>query len=290
MDEFNTTPSPLPDVADTQGTDQNTTENGSNTDLDDLSQGQALYKILVDGVEEEYDLDTLKKMASHGKGADKRMSEAGRLKQDTTKLLELLRQDPIAVRKELDKEFSEKKFLTERLAALMNEEMMTPAQKQQAQDARELQDYRESRRKEQEDIQQKELQATVNVEIQKLDVEFAQAFEEVGLPKTDEARRRLATIMLQAAENGQNIPTNTLAKFVKDEMHKELMALLSTSDDASFEALLGSDLLSKAQKLSLKKIKKPGNSVTPGAIKRDVVQTKPKGRTRDDFLGDLGMF
>lgn len=250
-----------------------------------------MYKIMVDGQEEEVDLETLKKAYSHGKGADKRMGEAGRLKSDATRLLEMLRNDPIAVRKELDKDWDEKGFLAQRLSELMEEEMLTPEQRQQKQDLRELEEYRSSKKKQQEEIKEKELQEHMNVEIEKLDKEFADAFEQAGLPKTNEMRRRLATMMLEANENGQDISALDLAKMVKKETQQELVELLKAADDETYEAILGSDLLTRSQKIALKKVKHPGNRTTPA--KRDAEPAEEKKdvkklRQADDILSDLG--
>jgi hypothetical protein len=250
-----------------------------------------MYKLLIDGEEEEVDLDTLKKMASHGKGADKRMTEAQKLKQDAERLLAILGQDPIAVKRELNKDFDEKKFLTERISQLLEEEMLTPEERQAKEDAEELRAYREAKKKEAEEINNKNLQDSMQVEIQKLDVEFADAFEQTGLPKTNEARRRLATMMLEAVENGQQIPTLTLAKQVKKEMMEELSAILAVSDDQAFEDLLGSELLTKAQKLSLKKVKQPGNRTEPRTTPRDPPPgDKPQRKTTAEFLREQGFF
>lgn len=296
MDEF-TQGAPIEPTANTieqnspELGENNTTSNDTTTEpFEGLSQGQALYKLVHDGQEEEVDLQTLLKLASHGKGADKRMSDAGRLKADAQKLIDMIRNDPIAARKELEEGFNEKDFLVNRLAKLMEESAMTPEQKQQRQDMQELQELRAKKKLEQDEINNSKLKETMNVEIKKLDEEFAAAFAEAKLPKTEYARRRLAAVMLQAQDNGQNIPTVQLAKLVADEIRQEQKeSWLSLPDDEAFEALLGSELLTRAQKISLKKIKSPGNPVKPNVVKRDdTPRMKPK--TAEDFLGDLGMF
>lgn len=260
--------------------------------LDGLTQGQALYKLMVDGQEEEVDIETLKKAYSHGKGADKRMTEAGRTKADALRVLDMLRADPIAALKELQGEaFNEKEFITKRLAALMDDEMMSPEERQARTEAEELKAYRAEKHRVKEEAEQKSLTAAMELESNNLYSEFSTAFQEAGLPQTLEANKRLATMMLEALENGQNIPAKTLAKQVKQEMQAELIALLKGSDDDTFEQLLGSDLLSKAQKLSLKKVKQPGERQAPSGVKREPTESPSATakRTTSDFLRSQGL-
>lgn len=260
--------------------------------LDGLTQGQALYKLMVDGQEEEVDIETLKKAYSHGKGADKRMTEAGRTKADALRVLDLLRADPIAALKELQGDsFNEKEFVTKRLAALMDDEMMSPEERTARQEADELKAYRAEKQKAKEEMEQKSLTAAMELESNNLYSEFSSAFQEAGLPQTLEANKRLATMMLEALENGQNIPARTLAKQVKQEMQAELIALLKGSDDDTFEQLLGSDLLTRSQKLSLKKVKSPGERQAPTGIKREPTSSPQATakRTSSDFLRSQGL-
>lgn len=285
MDDF-TAPAALVDTA--PPVDTNTPADAS---LDGLTQGQALYKLMVDGQEEEVDIETLKKAYSHGKGADKRMTEAGRTKADALRVLDMLRADPIAALKELQGDtFNEKEFITKRLAALMDDEMMTPQEREARAEAEELKAYRAEKQKAKEEMEQKSLTAAMELESNNLYSEFSSAFQEAGLPQTLEANKRLATMMLEALENGQNIPAKTLAKQVKQEMQAELIALLKGSDDDTFEQLLGSDLLTRSQKLSLKKVKVPGERQPASGVKRETSSpSETAKRTTSDFLRSQGL-
>lgn len=248
------------------------------------------FTIVVDGEEVQVDLETLKKGYSHNAAAGKRMTEAQKLQKDAQTLLDLLKEDPNQVRKALDPDFDEEKFLAARLAAIMDRKMETPEEKQAREDAEELREYRERKKKEREETDNMALQEQMNQEIQKLDLEFAEAMKEVGLPFTDSARKRLANAMLEAVEAQLDIPTKTLAAQVKKDMQDELKELMKSADDDTFEALLGSDLLTKAQKLSLKKVKTPGNRTQPQQREPRSEQAPKKPRTKEDFLGELGIF
>jgi len=256
-----------------------------------LPSGRELYKLIVDGQEEEVDIDELKKRASHSSGAAKRMQEATKAKEDATRLLGLLKQDPFAVLKELDESFDPKDFLSTRLAKLMEEELLTPEEKQQRADAEELRALREERKRAQEEREAKDLEMMAAKEREKLDVEFAQALKEAGVPSTKSAKARLAQAMLVDLENGTNTPIGTIALAVKAEMQQELMDLLSTADEDTFEQIMGSDLLTKAQKVAIRKHKSPGNKQpvrqTPMEKKED---KEERPMTPDEFRASLGLF
>ena len=285
MDENTQDLAPLPEV-----TIDGTEEQSETNPVTGAPTGAALYKLLVDGQEEEVDLDELKKRASHSSAAAKRMQEATKQTSDAKRLLEMLKSDPLSVLKELDGTFDQKKFLSTRLAQMMEDELMSPDEKQARIDAQELAELRQSRKKEQEERESKDLEMLANTEREKLDTEFAAAMTKVGLPKTNAARSRLATAMLDALENGKQISTEQLAQQVKQEMQADILELLNVADDDSFQALLGSDLLTKAQKVALRKVKSPGDRQPVRQVsEKDDAPRKGK-MSKDEFLASQGLF
>lgn len=252
--------------------------------------GKELYKLIIDGAEEELDIDELKKRASHASGAAKRMQEATKAKEDATRLLGLLKQDPFAVLKELDESFDPKDFLSTRLAQLMEEEMLTPEQRQQKQDALELAQLRAERQREKEEREQRDLEMLANQEREKLDIEFSEALKKAAIPNTKAAKARLANAMLMDLENGGTTPIDTVALSVKQEMQQELMELLATADEDTFEQIMGSELLTKAQKVAIRKHKSPGNRQPAIEKKDDKKDDAPKRMTPDDLRASLGIF
>lgn len=222
-----------------------------------------LFELKVDGQTLKLTKDELVTRAQKAIAAEKRMQSAAKERQDALRLIELAKQDPFALIKHLNPDLNEKDLLSRRMAALMEEELLSPQEKQQREDMRELQRLRNEKKTLEESRQQEELNKQA-IEAQKvLDVEIAQAIQEAGLPRTKAAVKRVAEYLLEAIENGLDIPTSKIAQQVKKDLQEEAMELLNQSDEETFASLLGKDLLTKAQKASIKQIKKPGNSVEP---------------------------
>jgi hypothetical protein len=248
---------------------------------------EELFDLLSDGVTEKVTKAQLLQLASHGKAAAKRMTEASLEKKNALRLAELIRQNPIAAAKELTPDFNEKDFLTKRLAEMMDEELMSPQERQHRDDMAELQALRAATKKAKDDADSAELDRLTTEKHGELDVEFAEAMKEAALPKTMASARRLAQYMLDAEEAGLVIPTVKLAAQVKQDMIAELTQLLSVADDDAFESLLGSDLLTKAQKLSLKKVKTPGEKL-PASTKSREPATPVRKKSQREALSELG--
>ena len=251
---------------------------------------EEMFDLTVDGQVEKVSKSELLKRASHSSAAAKRLQEATVEKKAALRLAELLKSDPIRAAKELNKEFDERDFLTKRLAALMEDDMMSPTERQTRADLEELRLYREEQKQLKELSEREELDKIVQARQGELDIEISSAIKDVGLPKTAASVKRLATYMLDAEEAGLKVSTKALAEQVKADMKVELLELLNVADDDAFEQLLGSDLITKAQRASLKKLKQPGQKVDP-SIKKAVAQPdeKPKRKSREGAFADLGL-
>lgn len=292
---------PVPDAP--EGTDLEVTETdneptgadltGTPVETDTESEGGTtdeadLFELKVDGQTLKLKKDELITRAQKAIAAEKRMQTAAKERQDALRLIELAKSDPLAFLKHLDPNLNEKDFLSKRMAALMEEEMLSPEEKQHREDMRELQRLRDERKTLEEQRQLEELNQMAAAQQKVLDQEIAQAITEAGLPRTKAAVKRVAEYMLEATELGLDIPASKIAQQVKKDLQAEALELLNQSDEETFASLLGKDLLTKAQKAGIKQIKKPGNPVEP----KPVTQKEPKVDKVDpaDFLRAQGIF
>lgn len=252
---------------------------------------EEMFDLTVDGQVEKVSKTELLKRASHSSAAAKRLQEATAEKKAALRLAELLKSDPIRAAKELRPDFDERDFLTKRLAALMEDDMLTPQEKQQRADLEELKSYREEQKLIKEQAERAELDRIVAERQGELSVELIEAHKSVGLPKTAASMKRLATYMLDAEEAGLKVSTVKLAEQVKADMRQEILELLNVADDDAFEQLLGSDLITKAQRASLKKIKQPGQKVDASIKKAAPAadDTVVKRKSKYDTYAELGL-
>lgn len=246
------------------------------------------FELKVDGQIVKLSKDELITRAQKAIAAEKRLQEAQKEKSDALRLIQLAKDDPFALIKHLQPTLDEKSLLSKRLAEIMDEELLTPEEKQQRQDMTELQRLRAEKKRQEEEAQAAELQRQAAEEQKKLDVEISEAIIAAGLPKTQAAVKRVAEYMLEAMEAGLKVPVAKIAQQVKADLQAEALELLNQSDEETFANLLGKDLLTKAQKASLKNIKKPGNPVEPSKPKDKA--EKPAKTTADEFLRANGIF
>jgi len=240
---------------------------------------EELFELKVDGETQKLTKQQLIAQAQKAKAAEKRMQTAAQERDAAKKLVDLAKNDPVAFLKHLNGEtFNEKDFFAKRLAALMEDEMLSPEEKQQRADMMELQELRKQAKEAKERLESERLQKEAEALQVEIDKEMADAIAAVGLPKTRAAVKRVAEYALDALENGLNVPMAKIAAQVKKDIQQEVLDLLGQSDEDAFEQLLGSDLLKKAQKTSLK-VKKPGEPVTPKE-KAEIEKTKEKEKKR----------
>jgi hypothetical protein len=261
----------------------------------DATPAEELFELVVDGKPEKLTKAEVLKRASHASAAAKRMQEATKQRGEAEQLLKLAKDNPMALIKHLQGEtFDERDFLTKRMAELLEDQLMSPEEKSQRQQLSELETLRQEKRQREEAEKQAALEAQMKEESTRLDTEISQALTDNMIPRTPGAIRRMADYMLDAAEAGLDVPAAKIAAQVKKDMIAELTELLTVSDDEVFANLLGSDLLTKAQKLSLKKSVKQPAQVVPAdkaGVKNptDAAAVKKPAKTRDDIMRELGL-
>jgi hypothetical protein len=279
-----------------EGTDTESSEpEGADITGDSESEGgttdqaEELFELKVDGQVLKLTKDELIARAQKSTAAESRLQQAAKEKKDALRLIELAKTDPLALLKHLQPDLNEKDFFSKRLAQLMEEELLSPQERQHRDDMSELQRLRAAQKDQETQRQQAELDKQMQEQQKVLDVEMGDAIKAAGLPRTQAAVKRVAEYALEALEAGLNIPMVKIAQQVKADMQAEVLELLNQSDEEAFSSLLGKDLLTKAQKASLKTIKKPGTSVTPTTPNKDKKEA-PKRTTADDLLRAAGIF
>lgn len=272
-----------PEGADLTGEPDTDSEGGA------TDKAEELFELKVDGQTLKLTKDELIARAQKSTAAEKRLQQAAQEKKDALRLIELAKTDPVALLKHLQGEsFNEKDFFSKRLAQLMEDELLSPQEKQHRADMTELQRLRAAQKEQETARQQEELDRQMGEQQKVLDVEMSEAIKAAGLPRTQAAVKRVAEYALEALEAGLNIPMAKIAAQVKADMQAEVMELLNQSDEEAFSSLLGKDLLTKAQKASIKQVKKPGQPVAPTQVKDK--KEAPKRTTADDLLRAAGIF
>jgi hypothetical protein len=220
--------------------------------------GTKLYKIVVDGVEEEVTESQLVSMAQKSKAADKRFNESAQIKKEAAQLVKMLREDPEAVLADPAILGSSDKVLElaqKILARKIEDEQKSPEVLRAEKAERELEQFRKSQKEEQERKQKEDYERMMSEQESKLEEEIQDAISSSGMPKSPLLLKRMADVMISAAENDKDISPKQAMNIVKRELTKDLKEYFDLSPDEVLEELLGDNNIKRLRKRQIAKVK-----------------------------------
>ena len=238
------------------------------------------FKLKVDGqeIEEEIDLsdeETLKRHLQMSKAAQKRMSEAAKIRQQAEEVVGMFKGDLKSVLKQADKlgKTTEqvRKEIEDYFAEILEEEMLSPEQKT----IREAQRIvRENEEKQKREAQEKEAAVRSQLEqqyAQDYDKKISEALSNSGLPKTPKTVKRMASLMAKNLDLGLELEPKDLVQIVREDYLAEIKELFGATDGDTLLKLLGDDVANKIRKSDLARLKtpKPQQAPPPQAPKDD---------------------
>ncbi len=216
------------------------------------------YKLQYEGgVEEEVDEPTLIERAKKGRTAEQRLSESNRIKGQVDELLKRAR-DPSQVWQVLQVlGHDSRKIAEDYLIAQLNEERLTPEQKQLRQ-AQEI-IKREETRKQDEQTQaqqarEKELSDRYSAEYSN---QIVSALQRNSLPKSEFTVKQMAYYMHQGLKRGVTLTADDVAPLVKNHFTKQITDVLGGTDPDTLLSLLGEDVAGKLRAADLKRLQNP---------------------------------
>ncbi len=218
-------------------------------------------RIKVDGVEEEWSPEDLKKYAQIGRAKEKRFEESAKAKKEAESIKERYKSAPWEVMKELGlnpRELSEKFLLQE-----LEEEQLSPAQKEERALKKRLKDYEDKELTAKEARQAEAHAQEVQKHAVQLDQEISAALQSSAIPKSPAAIRRVAKVMFDALEAGEDISTAEAISMVEDEYESDIKELFAMIGDPS--KFLPPDLAKKLMGQHLDKVKGAPQSKPQGS-------------------------
>ena len=232
--------------------------------------GTKMYKIVVDGQEEEVSEADLVKMAQMGKSGQKRMQEAAQIRKEAIQLVKMLKEDPESVLADPAILGSSDKVLElaqKILAKKIEDEQKSPEILRAEKAERELEMLRKQQKEAQEAKDRTEYEAFVKEQEAQLEEQITEAISNSGLPKSPFVLKRIADVMISAAENDKDITPKQAMNIVKREMHKDLKEYFDLSPDDALEELLGDNNIKRLRKRQLAKVKAAQATVPTVAAK-----------------------
>lgn len=252
------------------------------------------FAIKVDGEDVELSREEMIKYAQLGRAGQKKMQEAAAIRQEALNLVELIKKDPRKVLADpaiLGSDDAVLKFAQEILAQKLEEEQKDPIVLEKERLEKELEELRRQKKEEDERRQKSEYERLVQQEEAQLEEQITRAFEDTGMPKSPFVLKRLADVMISAAESEKNISPRMALNIVKREMQKDLKEYFDITPEDALEELLNAEKVKNLRKRQLAKLKESTKSAAPSLseIKEvakpiETKQEAPKKISMRDFI------
>lgn len=237
------------------------------------------------------DVNDLIKRAQKGLGAELKFQEAASIKKEAAQLLQMIKEDPIALLEELGVNTVE--LSQKRLMKQLEEEQKTPEQKQRETELKELEELRKQVKDRDEAAKQAEFDKIVAEEERKLEEGIVGALNEAKLPIKPAYIKRMVEVMQAGLEHGVNLSPKEALDFAKKEVVSDLRELLDASPDDYLEGLLGDGNIKRIRKQYLAKAraKVPTANDIKSNSKVEEIQkeSKPKGTVKDWLKGKVSL-
>lgn len=225
-------------------------------------------KLKVDGeeIEEEIDWndrDSRIKDRQLSLAAKKRMGEAQAEKRKAFEIIKAFESDPESMLKRLGpkgREIAEKFLL-----AQINDEMLTPEQKELRALKNENETYKQKDAREKAEREAQVAQQKENEYAQSFQKTIIEALNKSGLPKTPELVKRMAAMMSKNLEYGLELSPDDLVAEVKSDLTALFKSIVGDADGDHLIGMFGDDVANKIRKSDIKKLmEKHGQVYQPG--------------------------
>lgn len=250
-------------------------------------------KLKVDGeeFEEEFDLgneQALIKELQLARAAKKRMAEAQEAKRKAYEVMQAVDGDLTGFLKKhpKGKEVAEQLLLEE-----LQEQMLTPEQRQIKQMERELATYKEMEKKIKDQEEQAQLAALEKQQAEIIQKTIIDALSMTNLPKTTESAKRVAFLMHKNLELGIELDAHDLAQEVKKEYQENFRTLTKEATAEQLLEILDPESLKKLRDYENSKYKarqKLVGTKTPSQSHALPPQSKERGyQTLEEWQEEL---
>lgn len=219
------------------------------------------YKIMVDGLEEEVDLPELKKRAQKASSADKKWQESAKIRRQSEDLIRLLKSDPLRVLSHPSLGHDVRKIAEDFLFQRIQEDAMTPEQKESADAKRKVKEYEEMIQAQKSEEEKKRADALRARYEDSYSRDIIETLKTSGLPQTPSTVKRMAYYMHQALIKGYELKAGDVVDLVKTDYETEIKELFGPLDAERLISLLGEDTAKKIRLADLSKLKRPGQTI-----------------------------
>lgn len=242
------------------------------------------YKVKIDGQDLEVDESELLSGYQSTKAAQQRFNEAARMRKQAEEFVKILKTDPKRALTHPGIGVDLVSFARDVLAEQLEEEMLSPQEKELRNTKKKLAEFEENQRRQEEALRQSEIEKYTKVYEEEYTTGIIDALAESGLPKTESTVSSIAKYMMMALENGLDVKPKDVVQFVKRDYIAQIKSIFGPADADTLLSLLGDDISNKVVKGHINKVKK-GKSI-PSLTE----PTKPAGGVRRDEPKQMSNF
>lgn len=240
-------------------------------------------KLIINGKEEERDIEWVKTRAQKAEAAERMFSEASKQRKEASEIQEQLKTDPWGAMRKLG--MDPREFAEKFLAGELESEMLDPRERAMRERETKIADTERQHKAREQEAETAQQQVEGARLIKQYDEEFGAAFKVVDLPRDPHVIRRIAELHLQNLTDGYEIPIVDLARQVRDERMGEQVTLLKQMDGDQLLSFLGEDIANKLRRADLKRLR--GGTESPAkpnqAFTSDNERPQKKEMTEREF-------
>lgn len=238
-----------------------------------VAQAQArMFKVIVDGQEQEIDEDTLKKGYSHNAAASKRMQEAAMMRKEAEEVLRFFKSNPREAFQRLGMDARE--FAQQLVNEDLEEALMDPKDKELRDYKKKVDAFEAQRREAQERYEKEQMEAEIARHSNQIQTDIISTLETAGLPKTERTVGRIIYYMQSALQAGYNVSPKDVIEHVKNDYIHDFKSMLGGLSEQQIELFLGQDLVRKVAKSTVKQQVK--ETIVPKEVNQNRVKPVEK--------------
>lgn len=244
------------------------------------------YKVKIDGQDLEVAEDELLQGYQTNKAAQQRFNEAARMRKQAEEFVRIAKTDPKRLLSHPDIGIDMLAFARDILAEQMEEEMLSPQEKELRNREKRLEEFERQQRSQEEALRASEVEKYTKQYEEEYSNGIVEALQISGLPKSPKTVAAIAKKMKEAMEAGFDVKPVDVVRFVKRDYIEEIKSLFGSADADTILSMIGDDISTKVVKGHLNKAKK-GKTIPQMTQATQPVTpkttTKAKPMSRDEW-------
>lgn len=205
-------------------------------------------------------MDYLIRHLQMSKVSNKRMSEASNTRKQAENFIQALQTDPMKIlsNPKLMGEEKFQKLAEEFLSKKIQDQMLTPEERQQIDMRKRLEEYEVQEKTQKEQAEAKQVEELQHHYAQEFEKTIVEGLKSSSLPKNAFTVKRMASLMQKSIQHGFDLTPQQLATIVKEDYQQELISLIGNSEADQILSLFGDTISNKIRKHDLAKFKNSG--------------------------------